>query len=562
MFRKHLLPLVRPHMRELLAAGGCMALVSFSLGMQVFLIRQSLDSLFMAHERAALPWLAGAVGVAMVTQSLGELGRGFFMRRAGLRIMRQLRRMLFCHVQRFSVEQLERRPLGELSALLGADVEGVQRLLTVAITLGQKPLSLLVLLGVAVWQEPILTGLALGLLPLILFPLQRLKRWVKQRAQEAQQAGGELHEVLRLAYQGARTIQSFQLEPHLQARFERALVLQERAQLEALLATQLSGPLVQLVTALGVSFAIGLGGWWVLEGEKSAGSLVAFVLSLGWMVDPLKSLAQVPLLWTQARVGLERSFALLEESPALPDGWREPPLPHEHWTLELRGVSVRAGQTYILKDISFRLQAGEWVALVGPSGSGKSTLLGLLARWREPTEGELLLNGHPIAEYRLEALRRMFSVVPQETFLFPERVWDNLWTKEDVSPLEHEEAFKYMQLLGFSSLLQEGEGGLDRQVGEGAGTLSGGERQRLALVRALLRPSPLLLLDEPGAALDEQNEQRLGALLDQVKGKRGVLMITHQPGLMARAERVLRLEGGRLCADCPYNELRQEDITY
>lgn len=562
MFRKHLLPLVRPHMRELLAAGGCMGLVSFSLGMQVFLIRQSLDSLFVAHERAALPWLAAAVGVVMLTQSLGELGRGFFMRRAGLRIMRGLRRMLFCHIQRFSVEQLERRSLGELSALLGADVEGVQRLLTVVITLGQKPLSLLVLLAVAFWQEPILTGLALGLLPLILFPLQRLKRWVKQRAQEAQQAGGELHEVLRLAYQGARTIQSFQLEPHLQARFERALATQERAQLEALLATQLSGPLVQLVTALGVSFAIGLGGWWVLEGQKSAGSLVAFVLSLGWMVDPLKSLAQVPLLWAQARVGLERSFALLEERPALRDGWREPPPAHEHWTLELRGVSVKAADTYILKDVSCQIQAGEWVALVGPSGGGKSTLLSLLARWREPTEGEILLNGHPMAEYRLEALRRMFSVVPQETFLFPERMWDNLCWSAAVPPLEHETALKYMNLLGFSAVLQEGEGGLERRVGEGAGTLSGGERQRLALVRALLRPAPFLLLDEPAAALDEENEQRLGVLLEQVRGGRGVLMVSHQPGLVARADRILRLEGGRLCADCSHNELYREDITY
>lgn len=558
MIRKQLLPRLRLQARELLAAGGCMGLVAASLGTQVLLVRHALDALLLSQQRSALPWLAGAVGLAMMGQSLGELGRGFFMRRAGLRVMRRLRRDLFCHLQRFSVEQLEQRTQGELSTLLGSDVESIQRLLTVAITLGQKPLSLMVLIGAALWQEPGLTGLALALLPLILVPLQRLKRWIRHRTQAAQRAQEVLQEVMGMAYVGARTIQGLQLEPKLAARFEDALEQQERAQLDALLATQLSGPVTQLVSAVGVALAIWLGGWWVLEGEKTAGSLVAFVLSLGLMVDPFKSLAQVPLLWSQARVGLERTFALLEEQPVLQDGWRSLPQPLEHWQLELHGVSVKRGQTYTLKDISLTLKSGEWVALTGPSGSGKSTLLSLLARWLEPTEGSIHLNGHPLSEYRLASLRSLFSVVPQEIFLFPDAIRDNLWPVKECSASTQAQLVNELKSLGFSEDWKAGEGGLEAPVGSGESLLSGGERQRLAVLRALLRPSQCLLLDEPAGALDALNEQRLGERLERERGVRTVVMATHQESLAARADRVVKLEGGRILRDDPYKALSSE----
>lgn len=558
-FWRRLLPYFLQHWPALLLAMTCIGLVSASLGLQVYLLRTVLDRMLQSGAGSERLWLPAALMGAFVLQAVGEVGRGYLLRKVGSQISTRLRLQLFQKIQEWSWVTLSRFPSGELSAALQTETEGVQRLVTVLITITQKPLSLMVLLAVALRQEPGLTLLSLLGIPLAILPVSWLRQRVKRWAQSSLKEAGQVQAILQDGIQGGRMIRAYGLEGWISERFASALQRQAELTLKSTFATLVSGPLVQLSAALGGVFLIWHAGESISRGESTPGSFVAYILAVVLMYDPLKSLAQVPILWSQARVGLEGLFARLDTESGLADGSvsfePQPPV-----VLELKDVSFCYDGREVLRNIQFRAETGQWIGIVGRSGAGKSTLLSLILRLMDPSSGQICVQGRPLTEYRLQSIRRHMGWVPQDVFLID----DNTSANVRLGRLSAEEA-AVEEALRRSELSDWGGNGSEaaqKPVGELGSRISGGQRQRLGLARALVRKPALLLLDEATSALDARTEEAIRQTLLTLKSETLLLVVAHRLSMVRQADLILVMEEGRIVEQGTHEALMTLNGTY
>ncbi len=550
----------RPHLPALLAACACMAVVSFAIGAQVFVVRHVLDGLLIAGDRRLLRVLPAAIVLFYGLQAAGEFGRGYLMRRVSLAIVLELRNRLFAHYQNLSLDFFHDRTVGRMIARVVHDTEAVQRATTVAITLLQKPLTLAVLIAAAAWQAPRLTGLALFGVPLVLLPIDRLNRKLREYTVGAMDAMADLTSVLQQSLVRARVVRAFGMERFEVARFRRESARLFALSLRATTATLLSGPVVQVVAALGAASLIWYGGSRVLAGAGTPGSLLAFLLSLGLMYDPLKSLAKVPLLMTQARVGLERVHRVLDAEPTV----LERPGAHElrasRCRIEFEHVSFSYDGAPVLRDVTFSVAPGTRVAVVGPSGSGKSTLLDLILRFHDPDAGTIRVAGVDVRDVTLASLRRHIALVTQDPLLSDDTIRANITCGREDRP-EHE-LVRAATLAHAMTFIQSLPRGFDTPVGNLGTRLSGGERQRIAIARALYKDAPVLLLDEATASLDQQAEDEVQSALEQLMRDRTTIQVAHRLSAARDADQILVLDAGRIVEQGTHHTLVQAGGWY
>ena len=547
--------LIRPHAFGLFASACCMGIVSATLGLQVALVRLLLDRLLIGGERMWLVIIPIALIVVYGIHAVAEVGRGFFARKAAQGMMDALRVRAFEHIQHQSLEFFTRMDPGVLSERVLKDSESANIVVTLVITLLQKPLSLAILVGMAVWQAPRLTVIAFLGLPLVLLPMRWMRKRMKEEANRKLDADARLLGLLHEVHPSAETTRLFGLEDPSIARFADVSRAAYRSSLRAITAMLSLGPAVHMSAAVGASLIVYLGGKAVLDGQTTPGALMAFVVSLGLMNDPLKSLAQVPLLWTQARVGLERMTALLESPPAIKESPDAIDLQAEACTLAFHEVEFRLGDRRILEALSFRIGARDSVALIGETGAGKTTIVRLIPRLLEVTGGSITINGHDIRRLSLRSLRTHIAVVPQDPFLFEGTIEDNLRAGD--SRLSEDEIRHAARLACADRFIHQLPEGYQTRVGSGGIRLSGGERQRLAIARAILRDAPIVLLDEPTSALDEATERTLQRNLEAWLKQRCVLIVSHRASVRAWAQRCLLLrEGGIEAIQTFENEAR------
>jgi subfamily B ATP-binding cassette protein MsbA len=283
------------------------------------------------------------------------------------------------------------------------------------------------------------------------------------------------------------------------------------------------------------------------------GSFVAFITAMLMLVAPIKHLSDVMAPITRGLAALERGLALMELTPVEQGGAHA--VPRARGELELSGVSLQYGQASqaepsveapapaALQDVSLHVRAGETVALVGPSGAGKTSLVNLLPRFLDPTAGEVRLDGVPLRQWELGALRRQFAFVSQDVVLFNDTVAANVALGAPLDAARLRAALEGAYLLGFVEGLPQG---VDTPVGHNGSQLSGGQRQRLAIARALYKDAPLLILDEATSALDSESERHVQAALEVLMKGRTTLVIAHRLSTIEHADRVVVLEAGRV----------------
>ncbi len=298
--------------------------------------------------------------------------------------------------------------------------------------------------------------------------------------------------------------------------------------------------------------AIYVGGRQVFAGTITPGELIAFLVALGFMNDPLKGLALIVSLWQRSVAAGDEVFRILDMEPAVADaGALE--LDGGPCGLSVEGVGFDYGDGPVLQDLSFRVEPGWVVALVGPSGAGKTTLANLVPRFYDPTHGRILLNGEPLSAYRLASLRRNVALVTQETFLFNDSVGSNIaFGRPDASQAEIEAA---AQAANAHEFIRELPRGYDTRIDELGMRLSGGQRQRICIARALLADAPILVLDEATSALDSESEALVQEALERLMANRTVLVIAHRLSTIRRAARIIVLEDGRMVESGTHEEL-------
>ena len=559
MYRR-LLRFVRPYRRNL-ALSAALLVLSTVLGLvwpQVVLRVLDLG----LKDSALLDQLAlGLIAVLLVRAAVDGL-RGYVMTWTGEKVIFDLRMEIVRHLQSLSLSFFTRRKTGELMSHVTSDATLVHGVITqTIITVLQQVLTLvggLVVIFLMNWRLALLT---LVVAPPIGLIGQFLGRRIRAISREAQDAQGEAVGVLQEAIAEVRTVQAFTREEYESERFRAKLQVTLAKVLER---ARLSSTLFPLIGFLGMAASIVVlwyGGHQVIRGEATIGQLVAFLLYAGMVAGPVGALASQ---WTQVQEAFgaaDRIFALLDTAPEIADRAGATVLAAADGRIAFEDVSFRYAQgPLVLTDVSTTFEAGRTTALVGPSGAGKTTLVSLVARFYDPTDGRITLDGHDLRDLTVRSVREKIAVVPQEPILFATTVADNIrYGRLDAPDAQLFAAAQAANATEFIDRLPEQ---YETIVGERGVKLSVGQRQRIAIARALLRDSPVLLLDEATSSLDNESEYLVQEALARLMLGRTTIVIAHRLTTVERADRILVLDRGRIVEDGTHPELIAAKALY
>ncbi|MDH3585195.1 MAG: ABC transporter ATP-binding protein/permease, partial [Phycisphaerae bacterium] len=508
-------------------------------------------------EPMTLLTLCAVAILAVVTlRALTQYLTKVFFVMISIRVMARVRTDLFAHLQRLSLSYHRRARSGDTITRVMGDVRLLRDVASTALLpLLATGLVFLGMWSLMFWMQWRLALLALVVLPLFWVLTACLSKRIRQRARKYRRQEGAIAATAAESIQAIEVVQSLSLEPEFDRAFERTT---GKSLKEDLKGSRMSTKLQRSVDVLqGLATALVL--WYgvrliLVEHAMTAGDLIVFLHYVTRAFKPMKDLAKYTGRLAKAAASGERILEILDHEPAVrdrPDA-RSAPAISGHLRFDHVCFAYEGGSP-VLNDFDLTIAPGERVALVGPSGIGKSTVAGLVLRLHDPTAGNVLVDGHDIRDWTLQSLRQQISMVLQESVLFAVSVRENIRygclsaTEEQI-----EAAAELANAHGFISALPEG---YDTVVGERGATLSAGQRQRIAIARAAVRQSPILVLDEPTTGLDEQASRHVIDALWRLAEGCTTLLITHDLSLAAQADRVVSLHEGRVDEDGSHAEL-------
>ncbi|MDH2415760.1 ABC transporter ATP-binding protein [Nocardioides sp. CER19] len=566
----------RPHRRLIT---GFLALTVVDAGLVVvtpLLTKRVVDEGILGHDLSLVVWLAVAMAVvALVDAGIG-VASGLLSSRIGEGLIYDLRRNVFAHVQRQSLAFFTRTQTGALVSRLNNDVIGAQRAFTSTLSNVVASLISVVVVGITMltlsWQ--------VTLLCLLLFPvLLATSRVVSNRLAGLTRAQMDGNAALgnamteRFSVGGALLMKLFGRREEEDAQFAARAAVVRDAGIRIALLTRIFTMAMTAVPALATALVYGVGGWLVIEGHFSLGTLTALGLLLLRLLGPLQSLSNVRIDVMTALVSFERVFEVLDlpsaiqerpDAVALPSGAARVEFDHVAFSypraeeVSLASLEVVARVEArpsgpVLTDISFTAEPGQMVALVGPSGAGKTTITHLVARLYDVGAGAVRVGGHDVRDVTLQSLEDVVGYVTQDAHMFHDTIRTNLlYARPDASEQDVWDALEAAQIAALVSALPAG---LDTVVGDRGYRLSGGERQRLAIARLLLKAPAIVVLDEATAHLDSESEAAVQRALDAALADRTSLVIAHRLSTVRGADQILVVEGGTVVERGTHDEL-------
>ena len=467
--------------------------------------------------------------------------------------MLTMRKQMFARLLDAQPELFTRNAASSLVNTLTFEVQnGATQLVHSVQSLVRDSLTLVALLLYLLWQNWQLTLFVAVLFPAVALVMRTLSRRLHRLAVEGQKATDELAYVVEENVLAWRIVRLHEAGPAQALRFGRVSETLRRLSIKSVVAASTMTPVTQVLAACALSAVIVVALWQAGHSGGTVGGFVAFVLAMLQLVAPAKHLSEVAGPITRGLAALDKGVAMIDATPAESGGSFDPARSAGH--LELRDVSLRYrdDQAPALDRVSFELRAGETVALVGPSGAGKSTLVNLLPRFLQATGGSVLLDGRPLAEWNVHALRRQFALVSQDVVLFNDTVAANVALGSAVDAMRVRSALQGANLLEFVNTLPQG---IESVIGHNGGQMSGGQRQRLAIARAIYKNAPILILDEATSALDSESERLVQQALETLMAGRTSLVIAHRLSTIERADRIIALEAGRVVEQGSHAEL-------
>ena len=510
--------------------------------------------------------VAGIAALAVVVIALlGALATyidNYYTESVGQWVANDLRLRTYHHLQRLSLGYYDTHQTGTLLSTITTDIQTIQGFASSStLNIFVDLLTIVSMLGLMFWLNWDFTMIAVGVTPFLLFFVSRFKKAVKKATHEVRKEQSQIVAVVQQGLESMQVVKAFgrqDLEEQNLAEVSHATV---NAALAARRIKSMLSPVVTVTVALCTGLVLWRGAHLILVGAMTVGALTVYLSYLSKFFKPVKDLATTTNAIAQAAVGVDRIRAILETDDIIPErpDAIEPAVIKGEINFEHVAFAYSADAP-VLKDVSFTIKPGQMVGVVGPTGSGKSTVVSLIPRFYDPTSGAVKIDGRDVRDYKLRPLRDEIGYVLQDTVLFRGTIRENIAFGSPKATKE--EIVAAAKLANADEFIARMPQGYDTMVGDRGLTLSGGQRQRIGIARVMVRNSPILLLDEPTAALDSESERSVIEALERLMKGRTVVTIAHRLSTIRDADLIIVVAGGVVAESGNHDELMAKNGIY
>jgi len=545
----------REYLPQYMFAIGCLLAIAATTAFSAWIMRDVVDEIFYRRRADLIAIICGAIALTFVIRGVALYGQAVVLAKIGNNLVARYQQRLFDHLMKLGVGFFSETRSAHLAAQINQNVNGIRDLLSLTITsVARDAVSLLALVGVMIWQDWVLSAIALLIGPPLVYTVNYLMRRLRRVTRESVEVNSRLIGAMQEATQGITIVKAFTMEGLLSQKLA-ALIghAEEQANKIARVSERLS-PIAEMLAGFAVAGVIGYAGYRALYGNQPPGAVFSFITALLLAYDPARRLARSQVTLERSLVNARMIYEILDLEPQQGDASGALPLKVGSGEVRFDHVGFAYGEgTPVLDDVSFTAAAGKTTAIVGGSGAGKTTLIALLQRFYDVGRGSIAVDGQDIAGVTKQSLRGSIAYVSQQPYLFEGTIRDNIrYGRPEATDAEVEQAAKIAQADEFIRLQPHG---YETAVGENGLTLSGGQRQRLSIARAIVRNAPILVLDEATSALDNESEARVQAALAEVMKNRTTIVIAHRLSTVINADHIVVLAHGQLVEEGTHRQL-------
>ena len=557
-----ILKFIRPYLGRLIAAGFCTVMTAAANLYVPWIVRDVIDKVFQNKDSDLLNLISLGIVVIFFARGIFYYGQSYLMNYVGESIVIDVRGIVYRKLMTLSTHFFDTNKLGTIMSYVTNDVAALQGAMVAnSIEIITETSVLIGSVGAMVYLDWKLTLFTFCTFPVVLFFMDFFGKKIRKSGHRIQQATADITSILQETLAATRVVKSFVREPYEIARFDQQNKANFYANMKSAKLMGTLSPVIEFIAALGVTAIIWFGGRSVIGGDITAGSLVAFLVYAINISNPIKRIARVLGSIQKALAAAERVFYIMDLTDTIPQKPDAITLPSVEGNVEFRHVSFayNKGET-ILHDVSFSAKPGQAIALVGPSGAGKSTVASLLPRFYDVTEGAIFVDGHDVRDVTLASLREQVGIVPQETNLFNDTVYNNiLYGRLDAT---RDEVIAAAKAANADEFIQQLPKGYDTQLGDRGVNISGGQRPRISIARAILKTPRILILDEATSALDTESERIVQEALDRLMVGRTSFVIAHRLSTIQNAAKIIVLDKGSIVEEGTHQQLMAKHGLY
>ncbi|MBP1764247.1 MAG: lipid exporter, fused ATPase and inner rane subunit MsbA [Firmicutes bacterium] len=557
-----LLSYIRPYLPRLALAIVCIIVAAGGNLYIPWIIKNVIDDVLTAKNMEMLNIISISIVAVFLVRGIFFYGQTYLMSFIGQRVIIDIREAVYRHLQKLSLSYYDKRQTGTIMSYVTNDVAALQNaLIDSVVELVTEGMVLAGSLGAMFYIHWKLSLLTLTTLPLVALAINFFGKKLRKAGKTLQERTADITSVLQETISSVRVIKSFAREDYEIDRFNRENYFNFRAQMKAAQIMATLTPTIEFLAAIGVTIIIWYGGREVISGSLTSGSLIAFLIYVVNISNPIKRLSRVYGNIQRALAAADRVFTVLDTPSEIQDLPGAVDLPPVQGTVAFENVTFeyKPGEP-ALQEVSMTAEPGQMVAIVGPSGAGKTTFANLLPRFYDPVAGRITLDGIDIKSVTLRSLREQIGIVPQETILFNGTIYSNI-LYGDLTATEEQVLAAAKAANAHTFILAMPEG-YQTQIGERGCKLSGGQRQRISIARAILKNPRVLILDEATSALDTESEKLVQDALDKLMVGRTSFVIAHRLSTIQRADRILVMDKGRIVETGTHEELIRSGGLY